>query len=97
MARGDDKAATKAEHMAAPTSNAVAQLPLANGEPSTQGAKQTDVSSPGEQSGQYPGSTDPSVAQGPSTPPGPPRQVAEPGVGKFSKSVCPPFLLKVSN
>lgn len=39
MARGDDKAATKAEHMAAPTSNAVAQLTLANGEPSTQGAK----------------------------------------------------------
>ena len=40
MARGDDKAATKAGHMAAPTSNAAAQLTLANGEPSTQGAKQ---------------------------------------------------------
>jgi len=41
MARGDDNAATKAEHMAAPTSNAVAQRTLANGEPSTQGAKRT--------------------------------------------------------
>ena len=41
MARGDDNAATKAEHMAAPTSNAVAQRTLANGEPSTQGAKPT--------------------------------------------------------
>ena len=41
MARGDDKAATKAGHMAALTSNAVAQLTLANGEPSTQGAKRT--------------------------------------------------------
>jgi hypothetical protein len=39
MASGDDKAAEQAGHMAAPTSNAHAQLTLANGEPSTQGAK----------------------------------------------------------
>lgn len=41
MASGDDKAAPKAEHMAAPTSNANAHLTLANGEPSTHGAKRT--------------------------------------------------------
>ena len=39
MASGDDKAAEQAGHMAAPTSNAHAQLTLANGEPSTQGAE----------------------------------------------------------
>ncbi|MGZ3234538.1 MAG: hypothetical protein ACXWIW_11805, partial [Croceibacterium sp.] len=39
MASGDDKAASQAGHMAAPTSNADAQLTLANGEPSTHGAK----------------------------------------------------------
>jgi hypothetical protein len=39
MASGDDKAASQAGHMAAPTSNANAQLTLAKGEPSTQGAK----------------------------------------------------------
>ena len=32
--------------MAAPTSNAVAQLTLANGEPSTQGAKRKDWDRP---------------------------------------------------
>jgi hypothetical protein len=39
MASGDEKAASQAGHMAAPTSNANAQLTLAKGEPSTQGAK----------------------------------------------------------
>jgi len=38
MASGDDKAASKAGHMAAPTSTCKAQLTLAKGEPSTQGA-----------------------------------------------------------
>jgi hypothetical protein len=41
MASGDDKAASQAGHMAAPTSNADAHLTLANGEPSTHGAKLT--------------------------------------------------------
>jgi hypothetical protein len=39
MASGDEKAASQAGHMAAPTSNANAQVTLAKGEPSTQGAK----------------------------------------------------------
>jgi hypothetical protein len=46
MASGDEKAASQAGHMAAPTSNANAQLTLAKGEPSTQGAKQTAGSGP---------------------------------------------------
>jgi hypothetical protein len=41
MASGDEKAASQAGHMAAPTSNANAQITLAKGEPSTQGAKRT--------------------------------------------------------
>jgi hypothetical protein len=44
MANGDDKAASQAGHMAAPTSTANAQLTLAKGEPSTQGAKQNNRS-----------------------------------------------------
>jgi len=44
MASGDEKAASQAGHMAAPTSNANAQLTLAKGEPSTQGAKRTSES-----------------------------------------------------
>jgi hypothetical protein len=39
MASGHEKAASQAGHMAAPTSNANAQVTLAKGEPSTQGAK----------------------------------------------------------
>jgi len=38
MASGDDNAASKAGHMAAPTTKCIAQMPLANGEPSTHGA-----------------------------------------------------------
>jgi hypothetical protein len=41
MASGHEKAASQAGHMAAPTSNANAQVTLAKGEPSTQGAKRT--------------------------------------------------------
>ena len=37
MASGDDKAASKAGHMAAPTTKCSAQMTLANGEPSTHG------------------------------------------------------------
>jgi hypothetical protein len=46
MASGDEKAASQAGHMAAPTSNANAQLTLAKGEPSTQGAKRNERSWP---------------------------------------------------
>jgi len=46
MASGDEKAASQAGHMAAPTSNANAHLTLAKGEPSTQGAKRNDRSWP---------------------------------------------------
>jgi hypothetical protein len=42
MASGDDKAAAKAGHMAAPTTKCSAQLTLANGVPSTQGALPKD-------------------------------------------------------
>ena len=38
MASGDDEAASKAGHMAAPTTKCIAHMPLANGEPSTHGA-----------------------------------------------------------
>ena len=38
MASGDDKAASKAGHMAAPTTKCSVQMALANGEPSTHGA-----------------------------------------------------------
>jgi hypothetical protein len=47
MANGDDKAASQAGHMAAPTSTVNAQLTLAKGEPSTQGAKRTCSQRPG--------------------------------------------------
>ena len=47
MARGDDKAATKAGHMAAPTSLAEAfNKTLANGEPSTHGTSRTKAAFP---------------------------------------------------